>query len=604
MKKLFRITVACILAVLCAFSVAACGKKPSSNGGITPGGNTPGGNTPGGDSTALSGNINFYVTVNIIEHSALQAVADAYADMHYDKGNDVTVTINNNTDPDAYTQNVRNLLANGVNAPTIVQTSVASEYYGTDKIVDLAAALEQPNPYIEGNEAWIDALEEDAYRARVSGSTTTIPNISYSSDYLTVFYNKQAMLDVMGAGGAVGADGTLDPSKITWEWMLNALDTARKAEGKNFKNPLGLSTSAQSCGEDSFNMLNRIVSMYLDQYFRDFIDAAHSKDGDFSYIDGIDGAWEYDQADPSVDTYGKYTYNINRVVDLYFNDASYAPTSARYAEVMKNLYELMRYADQTASYNDIFNRFNETTIMYTRNKGTYSDMKLFYVEDLSYVRTYRDAFKTTNAGGATVYPDAEQIGSELGWFLMPAMTSTLDGVADNVRAPGGPKEQYGIISAREQSDNDLALDFLRYLYSPAGQAAIYSKYKGENNAPITMHQLIKGVQIPEEIDYTKVITPNGNCDSSPYLLFAKGGDMKTLPVGSTATPVKDRVGEILSKYFRGASSDWSSSGSELFGVIKSGFGNYAANRKFIYNDPAKVRESTHDLKSSPYNTST
>lgn len=602
MKKLFRITVTCILAVLCAFSFAACSKKPSSNGGITPGG-TPGGNTPGGSTTEVSGNIDFYTTVNIIEQSALQAVADAYADMHFDKGNDVTVTIRNNTDPDAYTQNVRNLLANGVNSATIVQTSVAPEYYGTDKILDLAAALEQPNPYIEGNEAWLDALEEDAYRARVSGATTTIPNISYSSDYLTVFYNKQAMLDVMGAGGAVGADGTLDASKITWKWMLDALKTARNS-GKNFENPLGLSTSAQSCGEDSFNMLNRIVSMYLDQYFRDFIQAAHSQEGDFSYIDGIDSVWSYDQANPSVDLYGKYTYNINRVVDLYFNDANYAPTSARYAEVMENLYELMRYADQTASYNDIFSRFNETTIMYTRNKGSYSDLKLFYVEDLSYVRTYRDAFKTTNASGATVYPDAEQIGSELGWFLMPAMTSELEGVADNVRAPGGPKEQYGIISAREQSDNDLALDFLRYLYSPAGQAAIYSKYKGENNAPITMHQLIKGVEIPAEIDFTNVITPNGNCDSSPYLLFGKGGDMRTIAVGSTATPVKDRVGEILSKYFRGSSSDWSSSGSELFGVIKSGFANYASERKFIYNDPAKVKESTNNLVNSPYNTST
>lgn len=133
MKKLFRITVVCILAVLFAFSFAACGEKPSSNGGIKPGGNNPGGNTPGGKEE-ISGNIDFYTTVNIIEQSALQAVADAYADMHYDKGNDVTVTIRNNTDPDAYTQNVRNLLANGVNSATVVQTSVAPEYYGTDKI--------------------------------------------------------------------------------------------------------------------------------------------------------------------------------------------------------------------------------------------------------------------------------------------------------------------------------------------------------------------------------------------------------------------------------------------------------------------------------------
>ena len=73
---------------------------------------------------------------------------------------------------------------------------------------------------------------------------------------------------------------------------------------------------------------------------------------------------------------------------------------------MENLYEFFSYADPEASYNDVFNRFNETVITYEEKGGTYDDMKLFYVEDLTYIRTYRDAFKTTNSNGATVYPTA------------------------------------------------------------------------------------------------------------------------------------------------------------------------------------------------------
>lgn len=67
-------------------------------------------------------------------------------------------------------------------------------------------------------------------------------------------------------------------------------------------------------------------------------------------------------------------------------------------------------------------------------------MKLFYIEDLTYIRTYRDAFKTSGAGGATVYPTAEQIASEIGWFILPAISSDLEGVADNLRPEGGPNE--------------------------------------------------------------------------------------------------------------------------------------------------------------------
>ena len=49
-------------------------------------------------------------------------------------------------------------------AASIISTSVAPEYYGTDTYVELSGYLEDPNPYIEGNTAWKDALDPDAYR--------------------------------------------------------------------------------------------------------------------------------------------------------------------------------------------------------------------------------------------------------------------------------------------------------------------------------------------------------------------------------------------------------------------------------------------------------
>lgn len=602
MKQFFKGFVTILLCLCMAFAAIACGGS-GDPGTVTPPDDPdkpgPVDPTPGEKVVAT---IDFYTTVNIIEQRALQAAADAYSDLQYNKGNDITINLSNSTDPDAYTQNIRNMMTGSITNPTIAVTSVIPEYYGTDKIVDLTAYLGDPNPYIEGNTAWRDAMEPDAYRAQRSGAYLTIPGISYSSNYVTVFYNKTAMKQVMGNDPAVGEDGTIDQSQITWDWMINALQKA-KDSNLNFKNPLGVSTSAQSCGEDGFNVLSSILNMYLDQYFRDFIDEVHSEEGDYSYIERIDKDWVYDPDNAVLDLTGNYTYNMNKVVNSFFNKEDYAPTSARYAEMMENLYDLMQYADQEASYNDVFNRFNETTIIFeNKGSGSYSDMKLFYVETLGYVRTYRDAFKTTDAGGVTTYPSSEQIESELGWFLLPAMNSSLEGVADNIRPTGGPNENFGILSTGNTAKDEIAIDFLRYLYSPAGQQQIYAIYKSENNAPIVMRQLIKDVTVPAEIDYTDLVSAEGDCSSNPYLQFGKGTGMRTNTIGTTNVYVKTRVAEILSGYFRGNSRAWSTVANSLYDVLKSGFASYAQENNFIYTDYTQVSSVTDGLKNSPFNT--
>lgn len=603
MKKILKSLLAAILSFVMVIGVVACGNSGgnSGNGGSTSASDKPSDSTGGGTSGSTEPDgpvtITVYTAVNAIEQSALTAVANAYMDLKYDEGKDVTVIINNRTDPEAYMQAVRNMAGGNVTNPTIVQTSIIPEYYGSNKIVDLTPYLEESNPYISGNTAWKDALEADAYRTKVSGSSETIPGVSYSSNYLSVFYNKKAVLDVLGQSDVVSADGTIDNSKITWTWLMNALKTA-KSSGKNFNNPLGLSRSEQSCGEGSFNMLSHLVNMYLDQYFRDFIEKVHSTSGDYSYL-SIDEDWTYDQADQSVDSVDKYSFNLNKVVDYYFNQTGYNPTSERYTEVMQNLYDLMTYSDKDASYNDVFSRFNETTLTYSYNRSGYSDLKLFYVEALDYVRTYRDAFKTEVQGKPTVFPSGAQISSELGWFLMPAMESELEGVADNVRSFGGPQESMGILNTGNTKTNEYAVDFLMYLLSPQGQQGIYATYKKENDAPVTLVQLVKSTNIPASINYAYV-KATGDCSTSPYIIFGKCSGMTDATVSGSSEYVYDGVAKILSSYFRSSTRAWD--GTKLFDKIKSGFASYATKKNFIYNDPAQVSAKTNGLKNSPFNT--
>lgn len=599
MKKLTKLLLAIMLALSVGLTAVGCATGGENPGGENPGGENPGGNNPGGGNEPITATIDFYTTVNVVEQSALQQVANAYSDLQYENGNNITVMVRNNTDPSAYTQTVRNLLANGVSNPTIANTSVAPEYYDSGRILDLSGYLEEPNEYIEGNTAWMDALEEDAYRSRQTGASSIVPGLSYSSNYTTVYYNKAAMRSVLGDDPIVAEDGTIDNTKITWEWFMNALETAQNS-GQNFDYPLGVSTSTQSFGTDSFTIGSTIIDTYLDQYFRDFLEEVHSQEGDYSYISSIDSVWEYDTENATLDLPNVYTYNMNRVVDTFFNQEGYNPLSDRYEELMENLYEFFSYADPEASYNDVFNRFNETVITYEEKGGTYDDMKLFYVEDLTYIRTYRDAFKTTNSNGATVYPTASEIADELGWFILPAMDSDLEGVADNVRPNGGPSENYGVLSTGEQSLDEIAVDFLRYLFSPDGQSAIYASYEASNYAPINMRQLVKNVTIPESIDYTGLIDVEGDCSNNPYRIFGKGTGLTTITVGSSGEYVTDQIASLLSGYFRGSNSDWAAQAQSMFDILCSGFADYANENNFIYTDYSQAASATNNLVNSPY----
>lgn len=599
MKKLTKLLLAIMLALSVGLTAVGCATGGENPGGENPGGENPGGNNPGGGNEPITATIDFYTTVNVVEQSALQQVANAYSDLQYENGNNITVMVRNNTDPSAYTQTVRNLLANGVSNPTIANTSVAPEYYDSGKILDLSGYLEEPNEYIEGNTAWMDALEEDAYRSRQTGASSIVPGLSYSSNYTTVYYNKAAMRSVLGDDPIVAEDGTIDNTQITWEWFMNALETAQNS-GQNFDYPLGVSTSTQSFGTDSFTIGSTIIDTYLDQYFRDFLEEVHSQEGDYSYISSIDSVWEYDTENATLDLPNVYTYNMNRVVDTFFNQEGYNPLSDRYEELMENLYEFFSYADPEASYNDVFNRFNETVITYEEKGGTYDDMKLFYVEDLTYIRTYRDAFKTTNSNGATVYPTASEIADELGWFILPAMDSDLEGVADNVRPNGGPSENYGVLSTGEQSLDEIAVDFLRYLFSPDGQSAIYASYEASNYAPINMRQLVKNVTIPESIDYTGLIDVEGDCSNNPYRIFGKGTGLTTITVGSSGEYVTDQIASLLSGYFRGSNSDWAAQAQSMFDILCSGFADYASENNFIYTDYSQAASATNNLVNSPY----
>ncbi len=621
MKKRTLMLISGLALSACFCFTAACGGN--GNGGNTSGGGNGGGTgnggNQGGHNTPITATIDMYTAINIIERQALEATVQAYEDYQFDLGNNIDVQLHNTDDPDSLQRTLRNLVSTGaVRNPTIGSVATLPEYHGTNKLVDLDGYLDEANPYNPDYDTWRDSLESDAYRPIRAGGTVTTPGVSYSSNYACMFYNKKAMKEVMAGDPLVDETGTIDTDSpdFDWDWMLGALKKASEhwkyapdpsnpnETVSNF--PLAISRNESSCGQTNFNLVTTMVNMYLDQYFRDFTEEVHSQDGDYSYINSIDSAWQYNADDPMIDYEDRYSYNLNRIVDAYFNHSTeFGPESDRYGEMMENLYDLMQYAKSTDAYNDCFNNFNRTTLRYS--KGSYygnEDMRLFYFETLGYVRTFRDAHKSDTSSG-TVYPSAQWIDENLGWFLLPAMPSELEGVADNVRPAGGPLESYGVLSSGSTATDEIAVDFLRWLTSPLGQEHVTAEYIAQD-APQMMHQLVKGVVIDERVDFTAVAAKvKGDIGFSPYNIFAMGSGMSTCRVTDasgqlTNNYLRDSVGKLLSDYLKGSSREWTL-GGQMLGFIKSGFASYADQYQLIYTDPAKVSEVTGGLKNNPFN---
>lgn len=603
MKKKIICTAAATVLSLCLCFSAACGGGKTSGGG-------GGGQKPSGP---IEATIDMYTSVNIIEYEALQAAAQAYEDYQFDQGNVIHVQLHNTDDPDGLRENLVNMISNGdVKGPTVATISPLPMYHGTDKLVDLAGYLEEPNPYNDAYDTWKDSLEADAYRPIRAGGSVTTPGVSYSSNYACMFYNKKAMKAVMGDDPLVDETGTIDTASpdFNWAWMMKALRKAQevwkpdadptKPDEVKINYPLGISRNQAACGQDNFNLVTMLLNMYFDQYFRDFTEEVHSVEGDYSYIPGIDSEWTYDGEDAQVDYENKYSYNLNRIIDAYFNHSEeFGAESERYAEVLENLWDLLQFSNPTDAYQDCFDKFNRTTIRYS--KGGYygnEDMRLFYLETLGYIRTFRDAHKTSGENGTT-YPSSEWIGSNLGWFLMPAMPSELQGVADNLRPAGGPLENYGALSTGSASMDEISVDFLRWLTSPLGQEHMTAKYVSRD-APQMMHQLVKGIVLDPKVDFTQVaMQVKGDIGFCPYNIFAMGSGMSTCTAENSATKISVRIAELLSDYFKGGDRSWTG-GAAMLGHIRSGFASYAEQYHLIYNDPAKASEMTNGLKNNPF----
>lgn len=221
----------------------------------------------------------------------------------------------------------------------------------------------------------------------------------------------------------------------------------------------------------------------------DFTDKAHSQAGDYSYI-AADKDWNYELSknEPDFDRNDVYSSNLNRVIDTFFNDASFNIKSARYADMMENFKELSQYAssamtdersailglDETANY------WNDQKGVGGSASGSSLLRKNVFLRPavldsvLDYITRYAlDDVKNNNNNVAKIISD------RFGWFELPAMPKREGAGApasDTVRSLGGPVNELGIINNGNNKQVEAAVDFLKFVLSPQGQKIRYDTY--------------------------------------------------------------------------------------------------------------------------------
>ena len=582
MKSLKKI-LAATFSMLFLFSFAACGNSGVSSSSGNQGENSSSSAEEGGG-TVKSGTIDIFLPIDADSETALKNVGNSYAKMMKGKGVNVRINVRSSQDPQGYITSVDGLLKYpDKQAGDIIQANTVAQYYGTGKLVDFTPYLNSKNPYNE-NKVWKTTLREDAYRT--DDKTQEIYNLSMEGNALVAFYNKKIFVqyDV-----EVPSD---------WNSLISALDTLKLA---GYTAPLGLNYDAGGLDSNNFNWVQQ---MYMDQYFRDMIDDAHSQSSDYSYISEIDDVWEYDAADPLNDSRKGYSYNFTRVVNSYFKDGSkYNTKSARYAEMMKNMKKLVSYSSSDYSNSVVRQRFQQDALAAEGKNYELKSRVAVYLLRLDYITDHQKSLGQALGKANGILPISE-LSQMLGWFPLPAMPNNGGAgapAADNVRTLGGPDHHPFALVNRDADKTALCMDFLKYLFSPTGFDEYYKHYKNLGKV-CAMQCYLKDYTLPAEVSIAGKLNFDGDCSTNPYRLFANWYTENTgimAPSGKVQTLVNSQIADYLRA--DGDGSDWASYGANIYNIMADGFSNYASWRKLKWNDLAAYTSANVNYSTDPMN---
>lgn len=493
----------------------------------------------------LSGSITIAIPMSSEEISVLTAVADEYRHINPR----VTINIDGSGLSGTYNDWLNSILANNdmtTVTADVVRNNMASQYFGSNKFVDISQYLSKKNPYANDN-AWRDGFETIALTP--NGSHGELYSLNFKSTQVSLFYNKsifqEANIDVNGI--------------VTWSDFKNALQQIENTYPSGDVIPLAIDGSASSFWSGQMSWLFRV---YTDQYFRSVANDVHTQPGDWNYDEFFDGDWSYK---PHPSDYDASLSEEERNNLAWFNDNAerYTKNELRLLQgIMKSNYgpNTEKFKNMLANFRDVFPRYCGEAFSSDKSSFFWNGKAAITLDETSLLVLWKNKKE--------IAPDTM---FDVGYFSFPIMEchpDYPDGAPDMdyTRSIGGPHGYYGVIN-KTTKQTELVMDFLMFWASKQGQD-IEMQAMDELGIAIKGKPYIKDVEIPESINLSSGMFLKGIADDNPAVLFARGlGDeplstrdfqslterlfvIQNLSIDRYATDMQNSLINNMSKYLK------------------------------------------------------
>ncbi len=399
------------------------------------------------------------------------------------QGGNVDVNVIKTFSGSTYTNRLNNELTNPNTEWDIVEGNLGYGYNLQTYCIDMNTAVIGKNAYAgtaSNGQAriWREVLTQDAYQTDKSGANTQT-YIMNSEGLQTAWFINDVARDAAIAKGYAGPE-----TPETWDELM---DLCYYMEEAGYENPLGIALHRDSISSSQFNWL---LGVYGDYYYR----------GEYQNI-MLSSEYEYDPEETNPEADLCYGVSANKFFYSIFQDGvSYVgPFSGKFQEFIEQFEKMKPYLrlNVESTFETLRSEFG------TQSKGKNSP-QIF----LDY------------AGAGLAFLNNQRADFQLDFFDYPVMESEYIHPDTALRDVGGNGGCLSIVK-HDKTQDELNLDFMKFVMSPYGQTIYYKALNESGAVPMGMTTVKNDlVVIPaewREFFQTEKITFNGTVDGNPYL---------------------------------------------------------------------------------------
>ncbi len=377
---------------------------------------------------------------------------------------------------EGYQEFIRTQFSAGTPDFSLVNGNVVADLVNAKSFLDLSAYLDRESPY--SSRAWRDDFDPVA----LSNMRNPLNGEMYLLNTETVqvlwFYNKSAF-EKAGISADAEAVAASERNQPTWDQFLGWCDKLTEAGYI----PVAIEGDFRAFWELRVGWLAR---MYADQFTRDEAELVQCQEGDYCFREGIDDTWSYNPADPTNDESTSITFNpVRKMIAL--RDGQQTVNGEAWKQMYLNF---KAFGDRCAPPGWI-GTSDAYPLFLTGKAAIRLDGAWLLSNFEKDIKSLAEGSYSPGEGQENIQAAASVF--ELGSFNNPSMEGgEVDAPARTIEVNIG----FWSIPKKDQAQNDLEVDFLMYVTSPAG-AGIYLENKldannlnGGINGPLALRDVI------------------------------------------------------------------------------------------------------------------